>query len=107
MVTQHATNNRHSPPVEAFTGTVRKIHNSRNVVKVVGSSGGGQWAEKAHDYTIQIELPENRSRSFYVTAKQFHTIPSRVDITLYYDPLDEQILSVEPPYHASNQELGE
>ena len=92
---------RAPPRVQELTGKVRKIHNSRTVVKIAGGSGEGGdtgYFDTAHDYTIQLELPENRSRSFYVTPEQFHNIPSRVEITLYYDLVDEYILSVEPPY---------
>ncbi|MEO1644064.1 MAG: hypothetical protein AAFR67_02675, partial [Chloroflexota bacterium] len=90
-------------------GKVRKMHNTRATVHFGGGDdgAGGSWFDTANEYSIQVETLDKRSRSFYVTSAQFYTIPSRIDITLYYDPVDEQILSVEPPYHASNQELGE
>ncbi|MEL6405507.1 MAG: hypothetical protein AAFR81_14150 [Chloroflexota bacterium] len=86
--------------IEAFTGTVRKIQSSRTVVMWRGGShgGGNNYNEITHDYVIQLTAQDNRDVSFYVTEKQYNAIPSQVEITLYYDPLDEQILSVEPPY---------
>lgn len=80
-----------------ITGKAKKQFSSRIVITGGGggSSGGGQDVlEKRH---IQI-LASNETVSFYVNAKQYNALPENIELTLYYDPIQNRIVSVEPPY---------
>ena len=75
------------------TGKIKsKSHTIRNV--------------RGYDEAAQISLEKrhiqfmngNDGLGFYVTEKQYNSLPQNIEITLYYEPDENRIISVEPPY---------
>lgn len=77
-----------------ITGKAQKQFSSRIVI-TGGEYGGGQDVlEKRH---IQI-IATDETANFYVNERQFNAIPENIELTLYFDPRENRIVSVEPPY---------
>ncbi|MEM9953725.1 MAG: hypothetical protein AAF846_19100 [Chloroflexota bacterium] len=79
------------------TGKIRKQYSNRII-----SSGGNDT-----DYAMVLEKRQlsidsgNKVVSFLLPIKQYNAIPELPNVTLYYDPDEHRILSVEPPYDQS------
>ena len=83
-------------PVNKITGTIKKHFSSRVVYTGSGGSGGGHQ-ELLEQRRIEFKTSD-AVITFYVNENEFNALPEHIDITLYYDPLYQRIVSVEPPY---------
>ena len=77
-----------------------KIKSKQYSTRVVNSSGGGEGG--GHQVFVekrQIQFMNGEDGlGFYVTEKQYNSLPQNIEMTLYYEPDENRIVSVEPPY---------
>lgn len=83
-------------PVIQLIGKIKKHFQSRIVYTGSGGSGGGHQ-ELLEQRRIEI-MTSDGVTTFYVNEKQFNALPENIEMTLYYNPQDNRIVSVEPPY---------
>ncbi len=83
-------------PVSKITGTIKKHFTSRVIYTGSGGSGGGHQ-ELLEQRRIEF-VASDAVITFYVKEQEFDALPENIDITLYYDPLFQRIVSIEPPY---------
>lgn len=83
-------------PVIQLIGKIKKHFQSRIVYTGSGGSGGGHQ-ELLEQRRIEI-MTSDGVTTFYVNEKQFNALPENIELTLYYNPQDNRIVSVEPPY---------
>ena len=82
-------------PVSKITGKAQKYFSSRIVMTGSGRSGGSQQILEQR----RIEFMTSEAViTFYVREKEFDALPENIEMTLYYDPDENIIVSVEPPY---------
>jgi|GEM_PF-3540114 len=81
------------------TGKIKSKDYSFRLLNASGGSGKGNnyqvVREKRH---IQFLTDDEDGLGFYVTEKQYNSLPQNIEMTLYYDPDKNRIISVEPPY---------
>lgn len=82
--------------VTVIKGEIKKHFHSRVVYSGSGGAGGGHQ-ELLEQRRIEIKTSDSVI-IFYVTEKQYNALPENIEMTLYYDPLENRIVSVEPPY---------
>ncbi|MGB7339118.1 MAG: hypothetical protein WBC91_09525 [Phototrophicaceae bacterium] len=77
-------------------GTIKKHYHSKVIFTGSGGSGGGHQ-EVLEQHRIQVLAPD-QVVTFYVRERQYSAIPDNTELTVYYDPMEQRILSVELPY---------
>ena len=75
-----------------ISGRVKKQFTSKIVMTGSGRSGGGQQVFEQRQ--IQI-LAHDATATFFVNEQQYQTLRENTDITVYYDTLEQRIISVE------------
>jgi len=76
------------------TGKIRKHYHSKIIFTGSGGSGGGHQ-DIIEQRRIQVVSTEGVT-TFYVTEKQYNALPENLELTLYYDKMENRIISVEP-----------
>lgn len=77
-------------------GAVEKHYHSKIIYTGSGGTGGGHQ-DVLEQRRIQV-MAQDETVTFYVNEKQYNSLPENIEMTLYYDKLENRILSVEPPY---------
>lgn len=77
-------------------GEIKKHFHSRVVYSGSGGAGGGHQ-ELLEQRRVEI-ISVDGVIKFYLTEKEFNALPENIEMTLYYDSLENRIVSVEPPY---------
>ena len=82
------------------TGKIKSKHFSQRVVNTftAGRIGGGAAQIALEKRHIQFQSNKGDGLGFYVTEKQYNSLPANIEMTLYYEPEENIIVSVEPPY---------
>lgn len=90
----------HQRRAEKITGSARKHHHSRVIFTGSGGAGGGHQ-DVLEQHRIEFHASNDDSVStFYVTAAQYQALPANIELTLYIDPEEDRIVSVEPPHES-------
>ncbi|MEL6309640.1 MAG: hypothetical protein AAFN11_19925 [Chloroflexota bacterium] len=82
-------------PAHKLVGKARKHHHHRVISTGSGGGGGGhQDVLSQHRIDVQSSADDSVS-TFYVNEAQYHALPANIELTLYFDPEEHRIVSVE------------
>ena len=82
-------------PVHKLIGKARKHHHHRVIFTGSGGGGGGhQDVLSQHRIELQSSADDSMS-TFYVSEAQYDALPANIELTLYVDPEEHRIVSVE------------
>lgn len=79
-------------------GKIRKHYHSKIIFTGSGGSGGGHQ-DVIEQRRIEVVSLEGVT-TFYVTEKQYNALPEHIELTLYYDKMENRIISIERPHEA-------
>lgn len=77
-------------------GTVEKHYHSKIIYAGSGGAGGGHQ-DLLEQRRIKV-MTQDEVITFYVNEKQYNSLPENIEMTVYYDKMENRILSIEPPY---------
>ncbi|MGJ3240652.1 MAG: hypothetical protein ACFE0Q_18230 [Anaerolineae bacterium] len=83
-----------------LSGRIKKHYHSKIIYTGSGGTGGGHQ-DVLEQRRIEI-THDDGVMTFYVPARQFNALPdNNILVTLYYDAMEQRIVSVEPPYETA------